>query len=177
MLAVINSVSQYSMHADCKYSVIQHACCIFVSQLPTLYLDVLRLYFFFCTTRPTVRAPPPTHCMQVQPPARQPPYSNKCATMYINHSRLYHAYIVIIVCIYAHHPTHRRYNFPRVNRLQKMYSNLEQSHGTTHYPVFLKPSRKLSWWDVAGGLREHYAGMKEDPYAHDTQVWHRTQMM
>jgi dipeptidase len=51
------------------------------------------------------------------------------------------------------------YNFPRVNALQRRLAGLNQPLAATgHAPVFLRPSRPLSWWDVAAGMREHYAG-------------------
>ncbi|KAI8466152.1 MAG: pathogenicity island-encoded protein D [Monoraphidium minutum] len=52
------------------------------------------------------------------------------------------------------------YNRPRVARLQYLYS---KNQGPD-YPVFLKPHKKLTLWDVIRGLRDHYQGTPGEPY-------------
>ena len=61
-------------------------------------------------------------------------------------------------------PHDATYNYPRVERLISRYSGLDVSAQAPYFPVFLKPSRKLTVWDVADGLRDHYQGTSNDPY-------------
>jgi len=61
-------------------------------------------------------------------------------------------------------PHDATYNYPRVERLISRYSGLDVSARAPYFPVFLKPNRKLSVWDVASGLRDHYQGTANDPY-------------
>ncbi|MCD9510686.1 C69 family dipeptidase [Photobacterium phosphoreum] len=64
-------------------------------------------------------------------------------------------------------PNDVTYNYPRVWTLQHMYTQgltTKIDQGTT-FPVFLKPTRKLSVADVEQGLRNHYQGTSHDPYA------------
>ncbi len=59
------------------------------------------------------------------------------------------------------------YNYPRVWTLQHMYTkglNTKITQGES-FPVFLKPSHKLSVADVEQGLRNHYQGTSHAPYA------------
>lgn len=61
-------------------------------------------------------------------------------------------------------PHDATYNYPRVERLISRYSGIDVAAQAPYFPVFLKPNRKLSVWDVASGLRDHYQGTSNDPY-------------
>lgn len=56
------------------------------------------------------------------------------------------------------------YNYPRVKKLLEVYSNYRYEQNDGLYPVFMKPVRKLSVWDIAKGLRNRYDGSSHDPY-------------
>jgi dipeptidase len=58
------------------------------------------------------------------------------------------------------------YNSPRVERLLNIYSGLNETRDDGHFTLFPTPTRKLSVWDVARGLRDHYQGSAHDPYTH-----------
>lgn len=58
------------------------------------------------------------------------------------------------------------YNYPRVWTLQHMFTHdlkTKISQGQD-FPVFLKPTEKLTVQDVEKALRNHYQGTKHDPY-------------
>lgn len=59
------------------------------------------------------------------------------------------------------------YNYPRVWTLQHMFTQGLDTKITQgqHFPVFLKPTKKLTVIDVEQALRNHYQGTKHDPYA------------
>ncbi|HIF9405592.1 C69 family dipeptidase [Photobacterium damselae subsp. damselae] len=64
-------------------------------------------------------------------------------------------------------PNDITYNYPRVWTLQHMYTQglkTKIDQGKT-FPVFLKPTHKLTVADVEQGLRNHYQGTSHDPYA------------
>jgi dipeptidase len=67
-------------------------------------------------------------------------------------------------CCISDTPHDQTYNYPRVKKLMEIYSNYRYEQNDGLYPVFLKPVRKLSVWDVAKGLRNYYNNTSHDPY-------------
>ena len=67
-------------------------------------------------------------------------------------------------CCISNTPHDQTYNYPRVKRLLEIYSNYRYERNDGLYPVFMKPVRKLSVWDVAKGLRDRYNNTSHDPY-------------
>jgi dipeptidase len=59
------------------------------------------------------------------------------------------------------------YNYPRVRELLRLYSGIEYDREDGLYPVFVKPTRKLTVQDVAQGLRNRYQGTPHDPYVNE----------
>jgi len=58
------------------------------------------------------------------------------------------------------------YNYPRVRELLKMFAGITYEKEDGLYPVFVKPTAKISVGDVARALRNHYNGTEHDPYEH-----------
>lgn len=69
-------------------------------------------------------------------------------------------------CCMANGKGDKNYNYPRVNRLQGIYSGLNTPNSNGLFPVFPQPTRKLSIKDVTAGLRDHYNDSQHDPYLH-----------
>lgn len=67
-------------------------------------------------------------------------------------------------CYVRNIPHDETYDYPRVRELLKMYSGFNYEKNDPLYPVFMQPSKKMSVWDVAKGLRNHYNGTPNDPY-------------
>lgn len=67
-------------------------------------------------------------------------------------------------CYVRNIPHDETYDYPRVRELLKMYSGFTYDKNDPLYPVFMQPTKKMSVWDVATGLRNHYNGTANDPY-------------
>ncbi|MEI6056820.1 MAG: C69 family dipeptidase [Lentisphaerota bacterium] len=67
-------------------------------------------------------------------------------------------------CYVRNIPHDETYDYPRVRELLKMYSGFNYDKNDALYPVFMEPTKKMSVWDVAAGLRNHYNGTANDPY-------------
>ena len=67
-------------------------------------------------------------------------------------------------CCISDTPHDQTYNYPRVKKLMEIYSNYRYEPNDGLYPVFMRPVRKLTVWDVAKGLRNHYDNTSHDPY-------------
>ena len=69
-------------------------------------------------------------------------------------------------CCMASSPADEDYNYSRIKRLVKKFSNIDITDDSGLFTVFWQPSKQLSVWDVASGLRDHYNNTGHDPYTY-----------
>ena len=67
-------------------------------------------------------------------------------------------------CYIRNTPHDLTYNHPRVRELMRLFSGAHYDKADGLFPVFMRPSKKLTVEDVKAALRNHYDGTPHDPY-------------